>query len=59
MPAADALREPTIATIGRDSTASLPRTPISGGGSSIMRSRSRIVRLAERDVGDAEARARR
>jgi len=34
-PAAEALREPTIATIGRASAESLPRTASSGGASSI------------------------
>ena len=36
---AGALREPTIAIIGRSSASSLPRTASSGGGSSIMASR--------------------
>ncbi len=38
-PAPEALREPTIATIGSDSTRALPRTAISGGASSIIRKR--------------------
>jgi hypothetical protein len=39
MPAADALRAPTMATIGRPKTAGLPRTARSGGASSIIISR--------------------
>ena len=38
-PAAEALREPTMATSGRVSTASLPRTASNGGASSIICSR--------------------
>ena len=39
-PAAEALREPTTAIMCEASTLVLPRTPISGGASSIMRSRA-------------------
>ena len=35
-PAPEALREPTIATIGSDSARALPRTAINGGASSII-----------------------
>ncbi len=38
-PAAEALREPTMATRGRFRMAAAPRTAMSGGGSSIMVSR--------------------
>ena len=38
-PAPEALREPTMAIIGRVSTSSAPRTPSSGGASSISASR--------------------
>jgi len=38
-PAAEALREPTIATMGRCSTASSPRTAMSGGAVSMVASR--------------------
>jgi hypothetical protein len=38
-PAAEALREPTMATSGRASTARLPRTANKGGASSIICSR--------------------
>jgi len=38
-PAADALREPTIAIIGRIRTSRIPRTPSSGGASSIIANR--------------------
>ena len=38
-PAPDALREPTIAIIGRISVSSAPRTPSSGGASSSIASR--------------------
>ena len=39
-PAADALREPTIAVIGCSRTSALPRTASSGGASSIIRRRA-------------------
>ena len=38
-PAPEALREPTIAIIGRISTSGAPRTPSSGGASSSVASR--------------------
>ena len=38
-PAPEALREPTIAIIGRISVSSAPRTPSSGGASSMVMSR--------------------
>ena len=59
MPAADALRAPTMATIGRPKTAGLPRTARSGGASSIIMQPARIVRLAQRHQGHAERSCRR
>jgi len=38
-PAPDALREPTMAIIGRIRVSSAPRTPSSGGASSMLASR--------------------
>jgi hypothetical protein len=35
-PAAEALREPTMATVGAPSTVVFPRTAMSGGASSIL-----------------------
>jgi hypothetical protein len=39
-PAAEALREPTTAIMGEAKTLVVPRTPISGGASSIILSRA-------------------
>ena len=45
-PAAEALREPTIATAGKSSAARFPRTARRGGASSIIRKAVRILRFA-------------
>ena len=52
-PAPEALREPTIAIIGRISASRMPRMPSSGGASSSSEPR-RIAGLAGRDQADAE-----
>ena len=52
-PAAEALRDPTTATIGRANTDRSPRTQITGGGASISRRAFGIFAIA----GDDEARA--
>ena len=53
-PAAEALREPTIATIGRNNVPAAPRTARSGGASSSVASRRRITRFLRRDQADAK-----
>ena len=53
-PAAEALREPTIATIGCASAASLPRTRDQRRRVVDHAQPRRIVRLAQRDQRDAE-----
>ena len=54
-PAAEALREPTIATAGCCSASSRPRSARIGGAESIWRSSRRIFGLAQRDEAHAEA----
>ena len=57
-PAPEALREPTIAIIGRISTSGAPRTPSKGGASSSVGQPRRIAGFVRRDQADADLLAR-